>query len=163
MREGTPLAIKQRIPQEWVRQRPNLAKLTHLYNLDDTVGLNCPNKKLDVMLLQFMLQQWSTRILQLTSPWYGFNTLPINGVFDNRLLAWIFGYQVMQWENHLPAISGKAIPIRGMSELNGRNVIADLNLQLMNLRDEKLGRLWGDITSVSGIPPELAQAVKQVR
>jgi len=158
------MAFKQRIPQEWIKQRPNLAKLTHLYNLDEAVGLNCPNKRLDVMLLQFLLLHWSKKILQLKSPWYGFNILPINGVFDNRLLAWIFGFQVMQWEMELPAISGKAIPIRGMAELNGRNVIADLNLHLMVIRDEKFGgRLWEDITSEPGIPLELAQAVKHAR
>jgi hypothetical protein len=158
------MAFKQLLPADWIRQRQNLSKLPFLYNLDDAVGLGCPNRRLDVMLLQLMLFKWSKKILQLKGPWYGFNILPVNGIFDNRLLAWIFGYQVMQWEKDLSAITGKALPIRGVSDLNGRNVIADLNLQLIVFRGENLrfGEFTG-MASAADTPQELAQALKKER
>ncbi len=49
------MAFKMLIPQDWIRQRPNMAKLPHLYNLDAAVGMQCPNHAIDVMLVQMLL------------------------------------------------------------------------------------------------------------
>jgi hypothetical protein len=165
------MAFKQHIPQEWIKLRPNLAKIPHLYNLDEAVGLGCPNKRLDVMLLQLMLLSWSRYNLQNMggkgiSPKAGFMILPANGIFDNRLLGWILGFQLFRWEPDSAAITGKALPIRGIASLDGRNVIADLNLQIA--RPDASGRLkggdlWSDMASAPGTPRELAEALKTAK
>src|SRR4029077_5730134 len=107
------MAFKQGIPQNWIKRQPNGAKLPHIYNLDDAVGLNCPNKRLDVMLIQFMLLAWATgaqygigehRAATAALP---IGPLPANGAFDNRLLAWIFHYQLVAWKNDVAGITGK--------------------------------------------------------
>ena len=54
------MAYKQKIPQAWKNIHPNVAKLPFIYNLDDAVGIGCPNKRLDVMMVQVFLQRWDT-------------------------------------------------------------------------------------------------------
>jgi hypothetical protein len=62
------MAFKQGIPQSWIHRQANVAKLPHVYNPDDAVGLNCPNRRVDVMLLQFLR---SLHFARMSSLWSG--------------------------------------------------------------------------------------------
>ncbi len=180
------MAFKQRILDSWTKQRPNLAKLGHLYNLDDTVGLNCANKKSDVMLVQLLLMVWGDMrgrdfrpgvrgsgysLVSAFSP-EGANAgkmghtialgqLPINGVWGNRTLAWIFHFQLDFFHMDEAAITGKISPIRadGSSFADTRHTLLKLNAYAKGT----FAQVYDNLASAPGVPQELAQALKQAR
>ena len=181
------MAYKQKIPEAWKKLRPNIAKFPHIYNLDAAVGFNCPNKRLDVMLIQYMLQVWAmldhavgysgvmtgpgkvwgpdgnVSVRHSVSPKsLREGTLPANGVFDNRTLAWIYYYQLLNWHD-TSLITGKVTPAApDGSSLDGRSTLMRLNLQIgAPDNNGNFAKEFVDITLDSAYAPaELAQALK---
>jgi hypothetical protein len=184
------MAYKQSIPESWKRQKPNIAKFPHIYNLDAAVGLNCPNRRLDVMLIQYMLQVWAMMdhgvgysSQSVGGGGYGPDGnvsvrhsvnpkslreggLPVTGVYDNRTLAWIFNYQLINWQE-TSQITGKVTPAASDgSSLNERHTLLRLNLQIgAPDTSGKFAKEFVDINleEVSYAPADLRQALKDAR
>jgi hypothetical protein len=176
------MAFKQQIPQSWIKQRPNAANLGHIYNLHDSVGLNCTNKKLDVMLLQVLLSVWadwrqgrpgtegivsayeagneSVRTAQLSLS-LQLGKLSANGVCDNRLIAWIFFYQLYHFKHDGVGIAGKvnAAKADGSSLADARHTLLHLNVQIKSTWPQ----VFADLAGAPGVPADLASALKTMK
>lgn len=169
------MAFKQRIPEAFIKARPNAAKLPHIYNLDEAVGLHCPNRKLDVMLVQYLFSTWKNYVEE-----FGFGTkthqasiefgsLPATGHFDNRTLAWIFYFQLRFFRDDIRLITGKVPPVRLDASLNGqRDMLVLLNMLVANPHKDgslvsQTSKWWLDLSAAPGVPAELASALRQAK
>jgi hypothetical protein len=61
------------------------------YSVSSAVGPGCPNKRTDVMLVQFFLHQIYSHPTKLNKP--AGPKIAINGTFDSTTAAWIKHYQ----------------------------------------------------------------------
>lgn len=61
------------------------------YNIDSAVGPGCPNKRTDVMLVQFFLRQIYGHPTKKNKP--AGSPIEVNGIFDSTTAAWIKHYQ----------------------------------------------------------------------
>ena len=156
------------ISAQWIRERPNIAKVPLLYTVDKAVGLGCPNSELDVMLVQYMLRKWIE-----TSLWVGnfprgyqFRNLAVSGLFDNRVLAWIFFFQLTccsAWGHDAGSLTGKIEPIRDIGSTTGSTMI-ELNVQLGGFTPGKpFNSLWLNMADASDMPMQLSSALKKAR
>jgi hypothetical protein len=130
------MAYKQNIPDAWKRMRPNTAKLPFIYNLDAAVGAGSPNQRLDVMMVQYFLQNWRINkgetVHRVNPNAVPQRPLPATGAFDNRTLAWIFWYQLTNFAD-TSSITGKVTPAaQDGSDLTGRHTLLHLELQLLD-------------------------------
>ncbi len=171
------MAFKMLIPQDWIRQRPNMAKLPHLYNLDAAVGMQCPNHAIDVMLVQMLLwcfarafnlwgrdpESYNVTGVHL-GPMLG-TRFPLDGIFTNRVLHWLFVFQDITSPNSLRDLTGKVEPIRSIASLSlpSVNTLAKLNLDLATSRAPPLHNTWLDMSSAPDVPGPLAQALRKPR
>jgi len=153
------VAFTQNIPANWIRKHPNVARLPHVYNLDNAVGLSCPNKRLDVMLIQVMLLIWATerKSGSLGSPnspnALDIGNLPLDGVFDNRVQAWIYYYQLYHYHERVAAMTGKIVPAAADGSSLGDRFHTLLHL------NSQLGPSV-DLASRPATPRDLALALK---
>ena len=61
------------------------------YNLESAVGPGCPNRRSDVMLVQFFLHQIYGHPSKINKP--AGPKIQINGIFDGTTATWIKHYQ----------------------------------------------------------------------
>ena len=165
------MAYKQKIPEAWKRIKPNVGKFPHIYNLDAPVGHNGANRRLDVMLIQYLLQVWALNyepgVSHLTRPKLKalrLDPLPMNGAYDNQTLAWIFYYQLANFHDK-GLYTGKVTPAASDgSSLDGRHTLMLLNLQFAAPGNhDELSKEFNDLSSDPLAPSELILAVKDSR
>ena len=155
------MAYRMLLPQPW----PDPG-VTTIYNIDEPVGLNCTNKRLDVMLIQVLLWAWALEGGDHL-PSYPDGVMAKNGRFDNFLLAWIFHYQLMAAGSEPARITGKMVPVgKHATGDNLKNMVYLLNQRYVSpdiRREEHIrGKIWENLNFV-GVPQELQDAIKTPR
>ena len=90
------MAYRQQVPASWLKDSPNTAKLVHFYSVDQAVGVNSPNKREDVMLVQLMMSVIAATKLYIAGqiPW-NYPPIRVDGNGDQRMIARIYTYQLM--------------------------------------------------------------------
>src|SRR5262245_13127898 len=82
------------------------------YNPDDAVGPNCPNRRSDVMLVQFFLRQIFSHPKRAASRPAG-EPIKISGTFDAATAAWIRHHQGVVAKRHSVLVDGRVDRARG--------------------------------------------------
>jgi hypothetical protein len=152
------MAYKQRMPEAWVRSDKSMEAWGHFYNLDQPVGLNCPNKRTDVLLVQLLLRS----NLEGDPNAKGFPTLTIDGFFGLSVLHWILNLQLKNATTNAAAIvDGKVHPARNLLNRHGTDFY---HLLLLNngLR-LRAPDTFKDMAGAASCPADLAAAVRSDR
>jgi hypothetical protein len=157
------MASKMRIPDKWVQYRPEFKKGQYLYNIDQAVGLDCPNKSEDVALVQFMLSIWEYHLPRAVlsrdlDPKYIYGTVPVTGKWGVPTLGFILLYQMIN------SLGGAGAQVDGRFEPLNSNIVPNWGANCMyllnsDLRDE-VPQNFQDLTKVPGIPGILVNALK---
>jgi hypothetical protein len=169
------MASTLQITEQWIRQQPNLAKVPLLYTVDAPVGLACPNRSDDVMLVQFMLGKWMVPgagklggtgyIISSghVSNWYKTH-LPATGHFDNRVLAYIFLFQLncCGGSNSAAAVTGKIEPVRDLGSFHpSQKAMIELNVQIGGFGPKPFTQDWRNMPTDPDMPSQLSAALKK--
>jgi hypothetical protein len=152
------MASKVAVPETWLKIRPNLKNVPHLYTVDQSVGINGVNRSDDVALIQFMLLKWEyapTSGLILapeTKSWYG--DVPVTGKWDMRTLGFILIFQMKNPE-YMP-VNGMFDPINLKQPPGPSTSMLYLNGVLL----ADVPQIFKDLSKAPGIPAQLIQALK---
>jgi hypothetical protein len=152
------MASKVSIPERWLQLSPNLKKVPHLYNIDQAVGLNCPNKPEDVVLVRFMLLKWSFTGAgphDKNFPDPGWGNVPASGTWDLYTLGWILMFQIMNPDRG--QMDGRFDPIDFNGLPTQRRFLSWLNVLLL----DNVPQLFKDVSTAPGAPGILVQALKK--
>ena len=152
------MAYKQRVPESWVRADKSMGGWGHFYNLDQAVGMNAPNKRTDVLLVQFLLRT----NLDGDPSAKGFPALSVDGVFGLATLHWILNMQLKHANGNPAAIvDGKVHPARDLFNRHGTDFY---HLLLLNngLR-LRAPDTFKDLAAAAACPAALAAAVGAYR
>ena len=158
------MARKMRIPEDWLKARPDLKNVPHLYTVDQAVGLDSPNKSDDVMLVQFMLSKWlasaSSALVPTDSKGQAtsrsvFGEIPLKGEWDLTTLGFIFIFQIRN--RATIQANGRFDPIKMTQLPSTRDSMILLNGLLLG----DSPNVFRDLTMAPGIPAKLALILKE--
>ena len=153
------MAYKQHIPALWLKAAPATANIGHFYNVDLAVGLNCPNKREDVMLVQLMMRVLAdNRARSASVACWDSPPVRIDGIGDQLMIARIYTYQL--GNSASLTINGRVDPAKSTESPigQGKLTIMHLNLNLMDFPT-----VFADLSAVKAIPSDLAKAIKNFR
>jgi hypothetical protein len=170
--EGFIVARKVQIPEGWLKFKPSLSRMPYVYNIDQAVGINCPNCLDDVMLVQFMLRTWeyttnagivsvprrriSSNLSVGGKADYG--DIPVNGKYDLPTLGFMLMFQLKQstsWGNG--PVNGRFDPI----DLDKQGEVTDSSMIMLNsILKAYASQSFRDLSVAPGIPARLNQLLK---
>jgi hypothetical protein len=151
--EGTTMAEKMRFTAAMLKQNPNLSKFSHYYNIEKAVGSNSPNKRNDVLLIQFMLRIWVKTKESGLADYYD-SYVPQHGTFDFTTLSFLLLFQMRHSSAGKVNARFDPLTLQKMDAVN--SFLAALNLSIW---DQKLD-MFKDFAAVPGIPGELIPLLK---
>ena len=154
------MAYRQQVPASWLKDSPNTAKLGHFYSVDQAVGVNSPNKREDVMLVQLMMSVIAATKLYIASqiPW-NHPPIRVDGNGDQRMIARIYTYQLMNSSGL--TINGRVDPAKTKESPIGQGSLMLMNLNILLAMDSPTE--FRDLAAVKGVPADLAKAIKDFR
>ena len=175
-RKESAMAHKFTFPESWIKQRPNLANLGSLYNIDGTVGLNSLNNRMDVLLVQTLLKVYFSTVGMKSgggittsyafqnstglTDWDGARAryIPSDGMFSNATMAWIYYYQLFRFAQFPHLLSGKFNPIPESFDITSMNnhALLDLNVSILSMFGKEV---YYGLSSNPMIPRELSAAI----
>jgi hypothetical protein len=146
------MANKMRFTEEMIKQVPSLREIGYYYNIDSSVGMGAPNKRDDVLLIQFMLNIWARSPLSIfNQPDYG--ELKQDGAFGLTTQAVLVLYQYHR-SGFIYRVTGRVEPIT--SQQVGPSTLTVLNMEIWQYQPV----VYKDFASARGFPQELRQALK---
>lgn len=132
----------------------NLAGANFFWNISDAVGWGCPNRQLDVMLVQYLLHKALSAYGRPTK-----NGISMDGIFGPQTSKWIKKFQA---DTTWTGIDGKVDAVGGSRSLSTKTkkmyTIHWLNFVLM----DNDSTVYQDITIDPSLPAELCSELSKI-